>query len=60
MTTGFCYLLDLLARARDEAACTPAERDATLTVHLAERDGLVIAAAVLESSELRISGEWVA
>jgi hypothetical protein len=51
-------LLALLARAHDEARCTPAQHGTRLTVHLAERDGALIAAAVLETGELRISPEW--
>lgn len=49
-------LIDLLARALDESRCTPPER--TLVVHLAERGGVLVAAAVFD--ELRISPEFAA
>jgi hypothetical protein len=49
-------LLHLLARAACQASHAPPEQ--TLTVHLAERDGRLVAAAVYD--ELRISPEWAA
>jgi len=55
---GVGLLVDLLAEGMRRGCRAEPSTVECLTVHLAERDGVTVAAAVLVSTDVHVSDEW--